>query len=767
MRPPRSLQLLAIAALLSAALALLVTGGPAEAAIDFEEQPTQIPSETSGVQMAVAMATGPEDMLYAVWEDDRFTSLQQGRALLLAWSEPDDRGRAWSDEVRIPSGDSRNDATSPAIAVGPDGVVHVVWQELQVVDSADGGPYWEVRYASSTDNGLTWQGLRVSMPNNRNNTRPHVVGVSGASAYVAWELEDHPGSSIALAFIDTGSRAWIRDDFAEASSDWEVNSHVRLGVGTDGRLHAAWQAEDMDGMWEVLTSQVLYRVVEMSGRDTIFPEPVPLADKSTNVTNTGPTLAVTKRQGAWVAWAQEDSSATVEGGVTILADRVVDGSPGMDIVVARPTTVPDSRPSVAAARGPDDGLVLVISWVGTPTSPPLFTSTCSELGCFSVPVPVLPSGTPASVRAAVAVDGLENVYVGWDDGRDVVCTQRGNNPPGPPELLRPDRASTESKVEFVWSFNDVDAGASQSGFEIAYSMDQAFPVDETMGGVVLGGQGRTSRYVAPESIDEGRWYWRVRTRDQLGLWSAWSPISDFLADRTPPVGRVVINDGDEYTSERVVVLTLNATDNLEGLGGDMWFSISTDPDFPDAAQHEWPPINQRANQELPEGEGIKVVFFRIFDAAGLAHTSMDTIIYNATPIRIFHSPITSAPLGKPLNVSCEIMGPSEVATTLYYRRTYDEEFFELEMEANGTRFWAEIPKDHMSVKGVLYYVEARASGVIASAPEENPAEQPYEIEVYETTDVYQPPIYSPIVTFTGALVVLIALVLIWWYRLRD
>jgi hypothetical protein len=268
-------------------------------------------------------------------------------------------------------------------------------------------------------------------------------------------------------------------------------------------------------------------------------------------------------------------------------------------------------------------------------------------------------------------------------------------------------------------------------------------------------------------VDEGRWYWRVRTRDQFGLWSTWSPVKDFLVDRTPPTGSVVINGGDEYTAERVVVLSLNATDNLEDLGGDMFFSISTDPDFPNASMHEWPPINYRVNQELPEGEGTKVVLFRIYDAAGLSHTSMDTIIYNSTPIRIFHAPVTSAPLGKPLNVSCEIVGPTHVAATLYYRRTYDEEFTEVEMESNGTNFWAEIPKDKMSIKNVLYYIEARSGGVTTTAPEENPAEHPFEIQVYETTDKYQPPIYNPIVTFTGALLVLIALVLIWWYRLRD
>ena len=522
-RPP--LPSLAIIALAAAALALVVLGQGAGAAIEFEGEPTPIPLKDTGSQTDVVMAAGPDDTLYAAWVDDRYTSIQQGVTIIVSWSMTDDRGRAWRSEVDLTKGDPRNDAAAPAISVGPDGVVHVVWQELQVVDDAPGGPYWEVRYAYSIDHGESWEDIRVSQPNNRNNTRPDVVGLSGAKAYVAWDLEDHPGSSISLAYIEQGSRAWIREDFAEASTRWEINSHVSLGVGADGQLHAAWQAVDMDAMWEPLASQVLYSALEMAGRETAFPEPVPLADEQVNVTNEGPALVVTKRHGSWVAWVVEAPAVTGDSGTTVLADQVVEGVPGVDVVVATFATVPGALPTVDGSLAPDDGAALAIAWVGSPTTPPQFTSTCSEQGCFAQVLPVVPGETPAATRTTVTMDGLGNVYVGWDDGKDVFCTQRRNNPPGPPELQRPDRATNAGLVEFVWSFNDVDAGASQSGFEINYSMDQSFPEQGTMGGQVLGAQGRSSRYVATEEMEEGRWYWKVRTRDQLGLWSGW-PLSD-------------------------------------------------------------------------------------------------------------------------------------------------------------------------------------------------------------------------------------------------
>jgi hypothetical protein len=453
-------------------------------------------------------------------------------------------------------------------------------------------------------------------------------------------------------------------------------------------------------------------------------------------------------------------------GTRVLADRIVDGEGGTDILVMEGRVSATSLPSVNAAPGPDDSALLAISGMGDPATPPLFAMSCSEHGCFNEPQVVIPGASPVAKRATVVADGLDNVYVGWDNGQRVVCTQRRNAPPGPPVTVRPDGFSKAEHVEFTWSFIDVDAGASQSGFEIAYSRDMAFPSSGTQGGVLVGSSGRSTRYVAPDPVPEGRWYWKVRTRDQLGLWSDWSPTADFLADRTPPVGSILINEGDEYTAEDVVVLTLNASDNLMDLGGEMYYQVSLDPNFPNASNHPWPPPNP-PHQELLGGEGIKVVFFRIFDAAGLHHTSMDTIVYNATPVRMVHAPITTAPLNKDLNVSCSIFGPYGVEATLYHRKSYEEEFREVEMQGNGTLFWAVIDRDHMSVKGVLYYIEAKVGSVTVTSPEENAEEEPHEIEVYETTEEYQPPIYNPVVTFTGALIVLIALVLIWWYRLRE
>ncbi len=764
MRLSRPLSRLLSAVIVVVVISLLAAGAEAT---EFENEPTRISQDSAKEQTSVDLAVGANDDLFAVWQDGYLSQLQEGDSVLFAISPFNARGREFGDSTRMETSLDDADQWSPAVSVGPDGTVHVVWQERSRTDDAPGGPYWEIRYSSSMDGGLSWSDpIPVSLPNNSNNTRPDVAGLSDQSAYVVWTLEDHPGTSVALAKVAQGSRVWVREDFAQADETWELNGEVVIFTDDDDTLHATWSSVDVDAMLAILESQVFYRSIEDVDRTSLLPEPLPLADLSVNVTNSAPALAVTRRQGAWVTWVQGPIGSVAPWEVIVLSDQVVEGDAGIDVLVAEMTVSSRSDPRISSDVSSDDEVMMVISGVGTTVLPPLHSMSCDEYSCFGQPSPVVPVGTTSGLNATMVIDSLGNVYVAWDDGEDIWCTQRQNTQPGPSELVAPDRFSHDPKPTFVWTFVDPDAGSIQSSFEVAYSMNEFF-LGEVLGGVIAGAQGRSSRYVVPESIEEGEWYWKVMTRDQLGLWSNWSSVGSFLTDRTPPTGSVLINGGDSLTQQRVVVLTLNASDNLQDVAPDMYFKISSDPNFPNAPNRDWPPPNNQVNQELPSGEGLKVVFFRVFDASGLFYTAMDTIVYNQTPFIIIHTPITTAPLGKPLNVSCEILPPTGVTATLFHKKSFEDEFKEIEMSVNDTTFWAIIPRDDISILGVEYYITARSASGTGSSPVISPAEDAYVIEVFETTEKYEPPIFYPAVTFIGAAAILALLVLIWWFRLRE
>jgi hypothetical protein len=750
--------------LLVIGIALISSG---TSAIEFEESPMGITKVMVGHQGSVDLAVGPQDQLFAVWEDGRLEAWQGGTAIFFAVSEPISRGRGFSDAIRILDTDVDADQFAPAIDVGPDGVIHVVWQQRSRSDEVTNGPFWEIHYSYSDDGGFSWSDpLRVSQPNNRNNTAPDVAAVTGKSAYVAWEMEDHPGSSVPLAYVQSGYRTWFRENFVPSSTKWELNFDVTLVSDDDGNLHAAWAAKDMDGMWDQIESQVFYLALYEPTGTTTLDLPAPLVDDVSNSSSSHPTLAVTKRHGSWVSWIWSDLNSGADPVHLVLADNMVDDGGGMDIPVLELGPSVTGTPMVASDGSNDEGILLTISNVGSMEEPPLFSSTCSELSCFSEPVMVANVGGPAGLNASIASDSLGNVYVSWDDGMDIWIIQRRNSAPGAPELKTPESYTHDPAPEFTWTFNDPDAGASQSNFEMEYSQDNLF-MGTSWGGVVTGALGRSGRYIPATAIDEGKWFWRVRTRDEYGLWSPWSVTGSFLADWTPPSGSIIINGGDDVTQEQVVVLTLNASDNLAVVGRVMYFQVSNDPNFVNASTYEFPPPNQQVNHRLTDGEGVKVVFFRILDATELEQTSVDTIIYNMTPMAIAHTPILTAPADKALTVRCDINRFEGVITSLFYREEGDKDYKEIEMESNGTMFWAEIPRKDVDLSGLEYYIKARSSKGLVTSPKETPADTPHVVEVFETTDEYRPPIYSPEITLAGAAAIGVLLFSVWYFRIRE
>jgi hypothetical protein len=366
---PPSLHLFLYIAIPLMAVAM-VSGGAS--AMDFEEVPVQITEGTGEDMGSLDLAVGIDDEIYAVWQDSRDESHSAGDAILYSIADPLQRGRVWGDTLRIQASLSNADQWNPSIDVGPDGTVHVVWQERSRSEDAPSGPFWEVRYSRSLNGGTDWsEPVRVSGPNDSNNTDPDVVALSGGAAFVAWTLRDHPGTSIALGHMVDGGVDWIRENLALADDQWEYNGQVSLATDADDGLHVAWAARDVDAMLTVLESQVFYRYAPEISRTSTLPAAVPLADQPFNWTHTGPSLTLTQRHGAWVTWVRSGTMASIDGNVTILADSVLKGTTGEDIRVASFTVSPRGTPTLDSALGPDDAVVVTVSGVGSPTTPPL------------------------------------------------------------------------------------------------------------------------------------------------------------------------------------------------------------------------------------------------------------------------------------------------------------------------------------------------------------------------------------------------------------
>jgi len=752
------------------AVALLMLGSPAAtAAMEFAQTPTRLNRYTDGAQVGLDLAVGTNDRVYAVWQDGRFVPSSGENVIYAATSPTDSRGRSFSDEVRITPPDPTLDQLSPCVAVGPDGVVHVAWQQMVRPNGhAATPPTYSIWYSRSENGGLTWDdAIQVSQPNGVNNTRPTIAATPGDGAYVAWETDYLTGTSVVLAHVSHLSREWVREDLARSSAQWVLNGQVALRTERDGRLHAVWASTDIDFFRNVNNSQVFYALLGAPDRTSVLPEPVPVADESHLTLNYGPALALTSRHGTWVAWAQVRQPQVADGKALVMADHLVGDLDGTDIVAGDFAYGAKPELTLDACGGTGDAVYIAVAGAGYPVSPTLFTQVCSEYGCFATPSTVVDKGSGAAYNATIASDSLGNVYVGWDDRRDTYITQRKNSPPGAPELLAPMDSSHALAPMFEWGFNDPDAASSQSGFEVQWAAGRSFEPPETSGNVT-GADGKASRWQPTDTVAEGQWYWRVRTRDQLGLWSGWSSSSvPFLLDRTAPNVTLAINHGEAYTFLRTVVLTINASDNLVVEGSPMTFEVSNDPNFLNTSgTHEVQLPGLEFHWDLPGNEGVKVVFVRVVDASGLSTAAVGSITFNQT-LLLIHAPILNAPQGESLNVTCQVLRSPTAKAFVHFRVKGAKEYEKAPMTQNGTDYWFVVPKESVTTKGLEYWVEVAAGSIVTTSPAVEPEKHPYAVSVYEPVNNYVPPVYSPILAVVGTLLILAALLALWYFKLRE
>ncbi|UCH89147.1 MAG: hypothetical protein JSV49_00420 [Thermoplasmata archaeon] len=108
-----------------------------------------------------------------------------------------------------------------------------------------------------------------------------------------------------------------------------------------------------------------------------------------------------------------------------------------------------------------------------------------------------------------------------------------NNPPLKPEPKSPENNTwiSDSDPYMEWEFADSDANDFQVAFKIAIGVEESFsyiyymtdPIDSI-----------ESSFELDTTLDDGTYYWKVRTMDNYGSWGAWSDLMAINIDTTKP-----------------------------------------------------------------------------------------------------------------------------------------------------------------------------------------------------------------------------------------
>jgi hypothetical protein len=104
-----------------------------------------------------------------------------------------------------------------------------------------------------------------------------------------------------------------------------------------------------------------------------------------------------------------------------------------------------------------------------------------------------------------------------------------------------------------------------------------------------------------------------------------SPISKkIILDTDPPVGSIIVNDDNEFTNSKDIIITLTGSDILSGVK-DMSFSSDN------LTWSPWEPFSKIGSYTLLGSDGEKIVYSRIRDQAGNIGITSDMIILDTTP----------------------------------------------------------------------------------------------------------------------------------------
>ena len=219
------------------------------------------------VRMAIDRTRGSPGRLHLVWletsSDPPLGGLPASpNPILSAWS--DDGGRTFSSPVRV-SDQGRPRVVAPALALGGDGAVHVLYYDLEDdVRDYQGleGPAWEGTWSlvlsSSTDEGRSWSpGVVVDadvVPFERvmliYTMPPAALAADGSRVFVSWADARASDPDVWLRRSADGGRTWappqrLNDDPLGAPSggppgEPRTQYLPRLAVSSDGRLDAVF-----------------------------------------------------------------------------------------------------------------------------------------------------------------------------------------------------------------------------------------------------------------------------------------------------------------------------------------------------------------------------------------------------------------------------------------------------------------------------------------------------------------------------------------------
>jgi len=516
----------------------------------------------SGNQDYPAIAVGPNSNTNVIWQDNRLAATYH-----IYFSKSTDNGSSFGSAVRVddaPSGAQSN----PQLAVDTNGKIHAAWSD------ARGSPV-KIYYSNSTDNGSTWSAnVAVDSGGSGAQNFPSIALDTSNNIYVAWD-DARSGTHIYIAKSANGGTSFGTSKQVDASS--AAARYPWVCGSPNGNITVTWQ-DSRATNWDVL-------VRASSDGTANFGSEVNVTPSTSGTSQTYPRMAAGTDSALHLAWSDDRA-----GNLDVYYGHSSDGS-AFNIIPVNDTglgTTIQERPALAV----DTSNMAHIAWRDrrSGTNYQVYYAQSNGTNNFTgnVRVDEVASGVNCD-RVGIAVDGANVPNVVWQDTRsgnmDIYYDRSQNAPPYAPDLVSPanDTWVTTGTPTFTWTFKDMNSSDTQSAYQLHLSNVSNFATTSYDSGTVASS---TAAHTPVSAIAEGIYYWRVRNRDNGGVWGPYCAGRVIKIDTGAPFAAAPSDEGVWCTSPTVNWTWTASVDTVSGIAG-YYISIGTSAGGADVVLDQW------------------------------------------------------------------------------------------------------------------------------------------------------------------------------------
>jgi hypothetical protein len=525
-------------------------------------------------QMMPSLATDNTGRIHAVWADDREGDWD------IFYSNSTDNGVSWSPDTKVNKGDLEAYRGNATIAIDrSNNNIYIAWE------SAVSGDL-DIYLANSTDGGLTFSNeIRVNDDTDMDQSVPDIaVDHSNQNVYVVWMDQDATSTGIRCAQSTDYGESFGASVLVNDSSGLPIIRYTpSIAVdSTNHNIYVVWS--------EASPPRVLIMFARSTDLGISFGVDLSVSDSTDPfVSELYPDIAVNGTGFIVVVWEGEDSAVIKDIRSSYSSDfggTFGDGIPDNDVIVNDDTTGDHETPSITA-----DGTYFYVVWLDGRNPDPEINSSKSGDGGLS-----WGTNYPVGAKSPGRLLGFpcittfgDQAYVAWLDNRSDfkfdVYFSNGTILDAAPWIIDlkvvPDSVAVgEGKVNIT--ANGSDDADPESDFipEFQYRDPNWSQWNTTYLEMAKYIGNAPSGYwhinfTPPVEAPLGYYDFRIRFRDQSGIWSQWFYDLDALYVFFPPdVTAPKIMSGPDVTHRTDTTATIEWTTDEPAVGL-VWFGLET------------------------------------------------------------------------------------------------------------------------------------------------------------------------------------------------